>query len=625
MQAPIDNANIPAALAHAAQQWPERGVHFYDDAGIKNFITYPQLLATASRVADRLEEMGGAPGDRLLMAIPGDLNFISVFIGALMARRLPVPLSATREGVPFSQSIESISRIGQRLGANWLILPPDLDSAAVALAESEDQFEHIAPVDWLLKASKHPQDESQQRWADIQHNDVAYIQCTSGATGPLKGVMLTHGNILSNVTDIGNHLKVQPDDVGVSWLPLAGDMGLVGVLLFSLCWGLPLVLIDPSRFLKVPQEWLWAIHNHQGTLSPASDFGFHYCTRRARRSDLEGLDLSSWRVAMNGSEVVQAIHMSTFERRFSKHGMRQNIIVPVYGLAEATVAVTFGALDNPLKLDHIDRNKLELHGVAATSPPDAHNAVGITSVGTPLPSVNLELRDMQGKPVGERTVGELFVQGPSVSVGYGHDDQLGLDADGWITTGDLGYIADGDLYVLGRRSEAINLGSRTVHPATLETVLGGIDGVRPGAVAVFGVHTAAAAAAKHDAISRLAQQLPNQSASSQSLEHGPELLIVAAETSEGIDTERLREIILHAVERLLGTPPHDIRILPPRTLPRSQSGRIRHFKCRALYLDARLEPRKPRQQTINALTERARGVFAQLGKGIRGIFGNTKS
>ncbi len=622
MKAPLRYTSIPAALAHHALKRPSRGVHFYDRAGVKSFATWASVLDVAHRMALSMRARGLRPGDKVVMALPNGFDFIHVFLGARTAGVLPIPVMAPRANENVTRALASLGELAARREARALITMSADDSPLLAMAEALGQLDLITSPERLTDPTGDPTPLS-ALLADLSHDSLAYIQCTSGSTGAPKGVPLTHGNILTNLSDVGRHLQVNKDDVGVSWLPMMHDMGLVGVLLFALCWGVPLVLLDPERFLKAPHEWLWCIHNHGATLSPASDFGYHYCARRARASDLEGLDLSSWRVAMSGSETVDGAHLQAFERRFQPFGLRERVFVPVYGLAEATVAVTFGALDRAVHIDHVSRSTLETSGVALPSEPGA-DTLALIGLGKALPNVEILLTNQEGERVADRTVGEVHVRGRSAMSGY--LGEAPLEEGQWIPTGDLGYTVDGELFVLGRRSEVVNLGQRVVYPHTVETLALRIDGVR--AAAVFGVHRSIAARSRHEAIRAVAREGGASNATAEHEEaslHGRECLIVAVEAGEGVDRDSLAEVIERTLQTHLGLTPHDVRVLSPRSIPKTSSGKIRRHLCRELYLNEALDrrDRQERRQALTHIAERARSYVAQLGRRFRSYFDET--
>lgn len=606
---------IPAALRRTAELWPERSLHVYDSQGVKTSLTWPQVLARAERVSAVLRERGLKPGSPLMVVAPHGLDLVTVLLGAMCAGVVPVPLSPPRQSrsVSLNRYHASLNRLGTRIHCTHITTPGDSDGLTSRLL-TDLRWEMVVTTPGL--AATVPRSATADPCAE--EGQTAYIQLSSGSTGPPKAVLLTHYNILANVHAVGERLGVTDDDVGVSWLPLHNDMGLVGVLFFAIYWGLPLVLLDPDRFLKAPHEWLWAFTHHQGTLSPAPDFGFHYCARRAKRSDLEGLNLSTWRVAICGSEPVVPAHIRAFERRFKPYGLRPNVVVPVYGLAEATLAVTFGEVGTPMRVDRIDRSSLEQHDRAL--PDDDATALEYVGVGTALADMEVEIHDSAGCPLPDRHVGEVIVRGHSVATGFvldGEDVSPSVPGQG-VATGDLGYMVGDELFITGRRADAVRLPDRTIYPHELENLVGRIEGVRPGSVAVFGIPRSAALKARAPQVREAAERVePGDEA-----EDGGELLVIAVEVSDGLDHAEMKGIILEVVYKHLGLAPHDVRILSPQSVPKTSSGKIRRFLCKQLYLDEALDrrERQERWQAVTQLSERARGFVAQFGRRLRGFF-----
>lgn len=645
----IDHGGVIAAFERTAKTSPRRGIDLYDRAGVKHFLTYAQLFDGASSVAAQLVGAGKRPGDRVLVALPSGFDFIQVFFGALMARLQPIPVPPPRADTVMSGYLALVQRLAGRLETSNLITPTAADGPLLAMAEVDHGFEWVQPVDRLLRLGELDTPGATPDWTVIRPDHIAYIQCTSGSTGSRKAVALSHRNLLTAVTDVGRAIEVRPDDVGVSWLPIYHDMGLVGALIFSVCWGMPLVIVHPERFLRAPHEWLVALANHSGTITLSPNFGFHYCSRRAKESDLEGLDLSTWRVALCGSEPIQLPQLRTFERRFAPFGLRENIVVPVYGLVEGTLGVSFGKLGDGRRIVKLDRERLETAGeVVETTEHDS--AVEMLSHGPPMDQMEVRIVDAAGEPLGVDRVGEIQVRGPAVMLGYVDDlatrakralDTLGDEvvmgtsttgefvlqaeepSNRWIGTGDLGFLHDGELFVVGRAADAVQLGSRRLYPDELESFVGRIDGVRPGTVAVFGIPVAAAALNRHDKVRAAAARAAAQGEAPE----GAHLLVVAVEAAEGVDRVQLAEAISQAVHLRIGRFPDDVRVLSPRSMPKTSSGKIRRFKCREYYLEDALDrrAREERWRGLVFLTERARSVVAQLGRRVRGFFDREES
>jgi fatty-acyl-CoA synthase len=648
----IGRGGVIAAFQRTAQAFPDRGIDLYDRGGVKHFLTYAQLFEGASAVATQLIAEGRRPGDRILVALPSGFDFICVFFGSLMARLQPIPVPPPRADTVMSAYLGLVQRLAGRLQTSNLVTASAADGPLLAMAEVDHAFEWVVPVDKLLRLGEAEKDLKPPDWSGIRPNDIAYIQCSSGSTGSRKAVALSHRNLLTSVADVGSAIDVRPDDVGVSWLPLYHDMGLVGALVFCVAWGIPLVIVHPERFLRAPHEWLVALSNHGGTVTLSPDFGFHYCTRRAKESDLEGLDLSSWRVALCGSEPIQLPHLRKFERRFAPMGLRENTVVPVYGLVESTLGVSFGRLGDGRRILKLDRSELETRGeVVEVGEDDA--GVEMLSHGPPMDHVEVRIVDEEGETLPEGRVGEIHVRGPTVMLGYVDDlktramtalenlsdefvmgtsttGELVLETEDpatrWIGTGDLGFLYQGELYIAGRAADVVVLGGgRKLYPDELESFVGRIDGVRPGSVAVFGIPVSAASLNRHEAVreaaARVAAQAPGREASAEGSD-AAHLLVVAVEAAEGVDREQLAEAISQAVHLRIGCFPHDVRVLSPRSVPKTSSGKIRRFKCRDYYLEDALDrsDREERWRGLVFITERARSYVAQMGRRMRGFF-----
>ncbi len=650
----VEAGGVIAAFQRTATAFPDRGIDLYDRSGVKHFQTYAQLLDGANAVATQLLASGRRPGDRILVALPSGFDFINVFFGALMARMQPIPVPPPRPDTVMSSYVGLVQRLAGRLETANLVTASAADGPLLALAEVDHGFEWVMPVDRLLRFGDAEVQGQAPDWTVIRPDHTAYIQCSSGSTGSRKAVALSHRNLLVSVADVGRAIAVQPDDVGVSWLPLYHDMGLVGALLFSVAWGIPLVIVHPERFLRAPHEWLVAITNHAGTVTLSPDFGFHYCARRAKESDLEGLDLSSWRVALCGSEPVQLPHIRTFERRFAPLGLKENTVVPVYGLVESTLGVSFGRLGDGRRILKLDRERLETAGEVLEVGEETAG-VEMLSHGPPMDHVEVRIDDEDGAALAQGHVGEIHVRGPTVMLGYVDDlktraksaldnvsDEfvMGTSTTGefvlhaedpakrWIGTGDLGFLYEGELYIVGRAADVVVLGGgRRLFPDELESFVGRIDGVRPGSVAVFGIPVSAASLNRHDAVRKAAARVTSELAEPATEDDGTHLLVVAVEAAEGVDRVQLAEAISQAVHLRIGRFPHDVRVLSPRSVPKTSSGKIRRFKCREYYLEDALDrsDREERWRGLVFVTERARSYVAQMGRRLRGFFDREES
>ncbi len=369
---------------------------------------------------------------------------------------------------------------------------------------------------------------------------------------------------------MGAAIGVRPDDRFVSWLPLYHDMGLIGAWLGSLYYGLPLISMSPLAFLARPLRWLQAISDHGGTLSAAPNFAYELCLTRVPDQALARLNLSTWRWAFNGAEPVSPQTLRRFAERFRPCGLRPAALAPVYGLAEAAVGLAFPPPDRGPRIDCIDRERLARCAQALRVPCDDPKALEVVACGRPLPGYRVQVTDPRGQSLPDRQEGLLEFQGPSATRGYYRNPAAtaGLIRAGWHSTGDRAYLADGEIYLTGRVKDLIIRGGRNLYPYELEEALGEMPGVRKGCVAVF-------AAAD-----------PRQ---------GSERLVVVAETRERQPDRRaeLEQTLRTRTIDILGMPPDEVVLAPPRSVLKTSSGKIRRGATRDLYLGGRLEASTP--------------------------------
>lgn len=399
-----------------------------------------------------------------------------------------------------------------------------------------------------------------QHTGSIEPSRVAIWQYTSGTTGTARAVELTHTNLLSNIASIGSKISATERDVGASWLPLFHDMGLIGSLLFSCYWGMPLVLMPPRAFVARPEAWLWAIARFRATCSAAPNSAYEICASKIGTAMLNGLDLASWRVAFNGAEFVHPSTIQRFCERFRSHGFRAQAMYPVYGLAEHTVAGCLPERMEGAEFDWIDGAELERNGRALSVEPESAGARAITSVGMPLQGHELRIVEGQTRvSAGERMVGEIELLGPSRMRGYRGEPNC-FAPGGWLRTGDLGYLANGKLHVVGRIKHVIKRGGKLLDAGRIESAARVVSGVRNGIVAAFGVPDSAS---------------------------GTEQLVVLAESVLlDDDAQRvLRGKIAEATMAAVSVVPDVIALVRPGSIPRTTSGKVQHTAARQHYLE----------------------------------------
>lgn len=580
--------------------------------GSREFRSYRQIRESAHRVAAafRLEDLDHL--DRLILALPTGFEFLTSFFGALAAGVAPIPFPQPESEDEKNRFRHALVRFGRRLDADAVVMSLDAGYWERPGDGSIAPFSLVTDVGGLLESV--PANITIREPWDLP--ETAYIQLTDGTTARPRPVELGHANIVENVRGIGRALDIAEDDVGVSWIPLHNPLGLVGVVCFGVAFNIDLVLIHPERFLDSPASWLKAISRYGGTLSAAPNFAYHYAVRRCRESDIEDLDLSSWRVAMSGGEPVRGQHLDAFVQRFRAYGLRDDVFTPVYGLSEATIGVTFGALEEPFGMDAINRRILEQDGRAKPLPeggaPTPAERMHLVSVGEPLDEVDLRIVDDRDEPVDERVLGEIAIRGPNVMQGYiGDVERRGAARmqHGWLYTGDLGYLADGELYVVGRACGRIRLEeNRTVFPEEVEFFVDAVDGVHAGRSAVFGIPIGSNA---HDAGAPRTSDINVRE---------PEAIVVAFELQSGTDFEDVRGPLRRLLDTHLHVEPDEIVALSPRSIPRTKSGKVQRFLARKLYLNGRLDrrDRNGRLETVRRFVRRARDEFETLRETIRG-------
>jgi fatty-acyl-CoA synthase len=528
------------------------GFVFVGPDGREAVTPFKVLRDSALDLGGALRARGLDRGDYVAIVIPDADGFLATFLGASAAGLVPMPLAHPYDATQLDAYFDTVAPLFRLARARAVVTTPRLLPLLNGLQAAAPTIRFVAS--WTeLTGPALPKSEP----TDIEA--PALLQFTSGSTSRPKGVVLTHANIAANVAAIGGpaSLKTGPDDVGVSWLPLFHDMGLIGQAMCAVYFGSRTVFLPPMAFLKRPVEWLRAITRHRGTISFAPNFAYEMCVRRVRDAELDGLDLSSWRVAGCGAEPIQAATLEAFAAKFAPVGFRATSLLPAYGLAEHTLAVSLASRDRGLRMDTVHASRLAVSRRAVPCSPDAPDASRLVACGGPFPGHALRVVDDRGRPVGERVVGEILASGPSVMRGYlrGREATAEVVRDGWLATGDLGYMAGGELYVCGRRKETIIVGGRNYFPQDLESVVEGVPGVRSGAVAAF-----AATAPGH-----------------------PDRAVVVVETLGAVPAEAVQAEVRRRVLQATGLAVDEIVLAPKGTIARTTSGKLRRAELRERY------------------------------------------
>jgi 1-acyl-sn-glycerol-3-phosphate acyltransferase len=539
-------------------------VRVLGDAGPEDEMTYAELLDGAARVAGGLLARDLAPGESVALMMPTCREYFSVFAGVLLAGGVPVPVYPPVRLSQLEDHLHRQVRTLENARAALLVTVPEAKRLARLVRARVDTLrEVVTPAELAVQGPMPVQPE-------IDAAGVALLQYTSGSTGNPKGVVLTHADLLANIRAMGRVGHAGASDIFVSWLPLYHDMGLIGAWLGSLYYGMPLVVMSPATFLARPSRWLWAIHEHRGTLSAAPNFAYELCLRKIDDQQIEGLDLSSWRLAFNGAEPVSPDTVEHFAERFAPYGLHREAIAPVYGLAEACVGLAFPPPGRGAVIDRIARDPFVRSGRAVPATTSDSSTLRFVSCGLPLPGHEIRVVDSTGNELGERHEGRIEFRGPSATSGYIRNPSAtrALFHGEWLESGDLGYVAAGDLHVTGRVKDLIIGSGRNLHPEELEEAVGDIDGIRKGCVGVF---------ATTDSVA------------------GTERLVVVAETRQTEPDERanLRARVAEATVDLLGTPPDEVVLARAGAVLKTSSGKIRRAACRELYESGTIDARHP--------------------------------
>ena len=551
---PLGASTLTEMLDWHVLTHPDRPhICFVDEGGEERETTYAELRGAARSISEGLVRRDLAPGETVAIMLPTCPEFFAVFFGILMAGGVPVPIYPPARLSQIEDHLKRQAAILHNAEVRILITIEEAKHVAHFLRSQVKQLRHIVtPSDISVEAGDSPR-------ILLHPEDLAFLQYTSGSTGEPKGVSLTHANLLANIRAMGVALKVESTDVFVSWLPLYHDMGLIGAWLGSMYHAVKLVVMSPLTFLARPERWLWAVHRHGGTLSAAPNFAYDLCLKRVDDQDIGGLDLSSWRVAANGAEPVSAETIEGFCIRFEAYGFRKESMKPVYGLAECSVGLAFPPLEGAAAIDRIDRERFALHGEAVPAN-DAPSPLLFVACGRPLPGHEIRIIDDAGRELPQGREGRLQFRGPSATQGYYRNpaatDDL-FDSD-WLESGDLAYTRKGDIYVTGRRKDLIIKAGRNIYAQEIERAVGEVDGIRMGCVAVFGVLDQAT---------------------------GTEKLVVMAETREKrVDRlQDLRRKVEEATLDVVGSSADDVALVPPQTVLKTSSGKIRRVACRMAY------------------------------------------
>ena len=540
----IAGGNVADALVKAAGS--RCGIRAVEHDGRSLLLSYETLLADALQIAGALRARGLTTGDRIALVIPEVSDFIRAFFGISAAGLVPVPLCPPAQAGDLATFARQSRHILATSRASAVVASTDV--APLLEAGDATPAPPVYAIDDLRAGAALAQPVA------VAPDAAALLQFTSGSTAAPKGVVLTHANLHANVSAITGPqgLAVEPGDIGVSWLPLYHDMGLIGMLLSAVYSGADTVIMSPVLFLKRPTAWLDAISTYHATVSFAPNFAYELCLRRVKLSQIDALDLSSWRIAGCGAEPIRSDALTAFAERFARAGFRASSFLASYGLAEHSLAVAFAR--NGITVDTVDAQRLVRRSIAMPSANGSTQVVRLVGCGRAFPGHELRIVGEDGRPLPDRHVGTIVARGPSVMQGYFEDPAATADAlrDGWLHTGDLGYIADGQLFVCGRTKDLIIRQGRKYHPPDLESAIADLPGIRPSGVVVFGINRFSDA----------------------------DEVVVVLEARASLAADDVVDQVRRRVRETAGLELDRVVIAPPGTIPRTTSGKVRRAETR---------------------------------------------
>lgn len=544
---------IPQALRNEAHR-TDAGFTFLGSGNTPHFYSFAAIEREMNRRGRALLDAGLKKGDRVAFVLPESEDFVLTFLAAIAVGVIPVPLYPPLSFGKLDSYVAATQRIIDKSGATALLTDERVQSVLWSLVDRCPSLTRLLTVESALKSTHDTP-------VDIDHidlDDTCFLQFTSGSTAEPKGVVVSHRSLLANLFGIMHTgLKIDNNDVAVSWLPLYHDMGLIGFTLAPAWYGVPTVFIPTLRFIKHPTIWLESIDRYRGTIAFAPNFAYALATRRTRPAKLSNWDLSCLKVLGCGAEPNHPGTLKAFVEHFAPAKLRPEALLPVYGMAEATLAMTFCELEATLHTDSVDGDRYHDDGVAAPASDTSRAQLEYVSCGRAFPGHEICILDERGRAVPERTVGEIVFRGPSVAPGYFEDSERTqvTFTDHGLRTGDLGYLAGGELFVTGRRKDVIILNGRNYDPQSIEWVVAEIEGIRKGNVV---------------ALSR-----PGAST---------EELVVVAETRAD-DHAHLDQEVRQRVREVLFLNVADTLFLKPGQLPKTSSGKLQRSKTRQHYLD----------------------------------------
>ncbi len=555
-----DFETLAEALDYAAEG--ESGMNFYDRRGApETTLSYADLRANALKTGARLAGLGLRRGSRVAVVAETRPEFVEFFFACQYAGLVPVPIPAAlnlgghrafiEQTTAMLKLVKATVAVGSEFFAPYLEqcvaqLAKDEQSSSVKFVGTFSEFNTLPPSHYSL--------------TPVDSDEIAYLQFTSGSTRFPRAVMVKSAAVMANLAGIIRHgVHIGPEDRCLSWLPFYHDMGLVGLVLVPVASQINVDYLGTRDFAMRPRLWLDLLHRTKATISFSPPFGYELVAKRLRTDEAKKYDLSAWRVAGVGAEMIRGEILDTFERTVKGSGFDARAFLPCYGMAECSLGVTFSDLDRTFQVDTINRDAHASSGLAEPLGASSHQARSFVECGQALPGYEMEVRGADGNRLADREIGEIFLRGPSVMAGYLNEPEVTwktLSGDGWLNTGDLGYMIGSKLVVTGRAKDLIIVNGRNVWPQDLEYIAESQEGIRSGDALAFSIPIDAG-----------------------------EFAVIVVQCRERNTQARIQliERIRSDIARELGIDCL-VDLVPAHTLPRTSSGKLSRSRARADYM-----------------------------------------
>ncbi len=567
------STTFPIRLQQHYEQFPDRvAIQLLYARQPDQLLTTRALLHGAAGYAHALAETGIQPGEVVILILQHGEALLEAFLGAILHGAIPSIMPFLTEKLSPEQYRHSLAALFEITAPAAVVTYPEFveevrQALAGAPADGTHSQEEAHPTGGsvrqvIVSTEVRPVaaiDFSTLRGFERQPEDIVLLQHSSGTTGLQKGVALSHAAVFNQLESYSAALHLHVQDVIVSWLPLYHDMGLIAGFLMPVLEGIPLVLMSPFDWVRAPYRLLQAVSGHRGTLSWLPNFAYNFCAQKIRDRDLEGVDLSSWRAISNCSEPMAWRSHQMFQERFQSFGLRPEALATCYAMAENVFAVTQGGIDDPVTVDVIDQRSYLIDRIARPAV-DGQPSIRMLSCGRPVANTQVRVLDEKRRELPERQVGEIALLSDCMLSGYYHRPDATAKAfhDGWYLTGDLGYMADGEVYVTGRKKDLIIVGGKNIYPQDLEVLAGEVEGVHPGRVVAFGVFNE---------------------------EVGTEDVVIVAEVdNEAVDREQLANEVRQCVTRGSDIALRTVHLVERGWLLKTSSGKVARSANRDKYI-----------------------------------------